>query len=44
MEFRDIVLQSTSEQVEEMSNYAGFDIVCGLSFEMIDSVVENCEY
>ena len=44
MEFRDMVLHSTREQCEGMSTYVGFDIVSGLPSEMIDSVVDNCEF
>ena len=44
MEFRDIILQSTHKRCEEMSTYVGLDVVCGLPFEMVDSVVNNCEF
>ena len=44
MEFRDIVLHSTHELCEGMSTYVGDDIVCGLPTEMVDSVVDNCEF
>lgn len=40
LEFRDIILHSTHERCEGMSTYVGFDMVCGLPFEMgiIDDV------
>ena len=41
LEFRDIVLHSTSEQCEGTSPYVGFDIVCGLPSEMVESVVNR---
>ena len=44
IEFRDIILQSTHKRCEEMSTYVGLDVVCGLPFEMVDSVVNNCEF
>ena len=38
---RNIILHSTHERCEGMSTYVGFDMVCGLPFEMIDSVVNS---
>ena len=37
LEFRDVVLHSTSEQCEGTS-------VCGLPSEMVESVVNHCEF
>ena len=44
LEFRDVVLHSTSEQCEGTSPYVGYDIVCGLPSEMVESVVNHCEF
>jgi len=44
MEFRDTVLHSTCEQCEGMFAYVGDDIVCGLPSNMVDSVVDNCQF
>ena len=44
MEFRDTVLHSTHKQCEGVSAFVGDDIVCGLPSEMVDSVVDNCEF
>jgi len=44
MEFRDTVLHSSHKQCEGVSVFVGDDIVCGLPSEMVDSVVDNCEF
>ena len=44
VKFREAVICMAREKCENMSAYVGTDFVCGLPLEMIESVVENCEY
>ena len=44
MKFGEAVICMAHEKCENISAYVGTDFVCGLPLEMIESVVENCEY
>ena len=43
-EFRQSLIESVTNDCEGKPLYVGLDFVCGLPAEMIDTVVDNCEF